>query len=174
MSRLAQLYASLEDNVEPVFSTPEEEKDNELKVIEANAELKNDGDEIDDLNNKEEELTAVASGVDAVAAEMRALIEHGVGLSVESAAFAHHAINAYLCQVGLTSDDVMPSLESFVDPDDRLYYTKVSLEAAESASESLWQKVVRLWKFIYEKVSGWIKSLLTKIGILKKKSNCSR
>ena len=167
MSRLAQLYASLEDNVEPVFSTPEEEKDNELKVLEANLALNEDGKEIEKLDDDGEKLKSIASGVDNVAAEMRALINNGGSLSVEAAVFAHHAINAHLRQIGLTADEIMPSLESFSDPDNREYYSQIALEAAEKTSTTLWEKLVKLWNYIKTKIANFYKSFREKISSMK-------
>ena len=90
-------------------------------------EVNNVADEIETLSGDSEELEDVADGLESLANEVQVIVDRGESLSVESAAFIHHAVGAYLNRIGLTSDELIPSIEAFgdpVDPDDRNSGTK--------------------------------------------------
>ena len=168
MSRLAELYASLEDKSST--NTEEMIKENKRNADEAIAALNEDGKEIENIDENTKKMKDSAKGVDDIAEEMRTLIEHGKGLSVESAAFAHHAINAHLRYIGLTADEIMPGLESFSDPDNREYYSQIALEAAEKTSSKIWANIKKYAEIAFEKIKAFFLKLRNMFPFLRKKT----
>ena len=170
MSRLAELYASLEDKENTSAPLTESEKEETVKASDAAlSEIKKDSSDIEDMVSDGDELKDTASGINSVVNEMRALVNNGGSLSVESAAFAHHAINAYLARIGIPTENVMPSLESFTNKEDSIYYTNVSIESGEKWHQRVLATLKRWWDKIVATAQNLLKKITEYIPFLRKK-----
>lgn len=176
MNKLARLYASLE--AEAVVINELEEDDSSVNSIDA--EIKVECDKVIQLGVDSDELGDVAEGVEKIAEEMRVIIADGDFLSVESAAFARIAINAYTSKIGLTPYYVISSLEAFVTPTISIEETSKVLTTLKSIGNTIYQTLLKAWEFmknvfhklfgdIYSKLPAYIeknKTLITRVRVL--------
>lgn len=123
------------------------------------------------LNLQHDEIDShveAIDGVQEIAAEMRSLLDNNECLSVESAAFAHHAINTYLSKIGLTSRDAMPSIEAFAGKG-AYSATVISLEEVEEKTDNLWQKLLKLLSKALAMARNFFDKIFANIGALEKR-----
>lgn len=126
MSRLSELYASLEDtNIDDIGN----ELTEFFNVNEDVNKISFSAGEINDLEENSTELEFAYNGIKKLSTEMKRMQNAGETFSLENAIFAHIAVNAYISRLGLSANDVMPSLEAFVSGATSFDNTIASLES---------------------------------------------
>ena len=80
MSRLAELYASLEDKEMDVATTKSEVTEDRIKIEEAKAEVAGVIAKVDMKLEEASDLGVIKEGIETIAEEMRVLIDNNTGL----------------------------------------------------------------------------------------------
>lgn len=176
----SSLFASLEDfdDVENDVAIDETEVDNVLdtsdvgevseEVTEDIAITQNDAASI-------ESYLRVIDSMESLHTTLKDTLATG-GLSKDSAIMMNHAMEGYAIAMGLQfRDEMLPSVENYGSSDSRALSTEISLESVadsiSSAGKYVWDKLVKMWNWITEKVSGLfnpLKNLYNKIDALER------
>jgi len=117
-----------------------------------------------------EELEEAEEGLEAIYASLEASLEHG-GLDPTAAAFAHHAVHSYVNRLGMSSNDIMPSLESFGGSSRRTSATTVSMETIGETLKKIWAAIKAAVEKAINAVTNFFRKLFDGMGRLEKKFN---
>ena len=145
----APLSDAVTDAEAPALVLPESEG-SDVQLIEAEEEVETAQDAV-------AEMTAVAEGLEAIAASMEATINDG-GLTLQAAEFCGLAVESHLSRIGI-DQPVMLSLENFGGATARARATTASLEGIQETIAKIWAAI----KATIIKLTAFIKSFLAQV-----------
>ena len=104
-----------------------------------------------------ERLTDIATGMEAVCAELEASLETG-GLSPQAASLLNVAVEAYTRPLGL-EEALVPSTEAFGGEQSREAATRVSLEAVNVTLKKVWDAIKAAARKVWDAIVSFVKKL---------------
>lgn len=173
MSRLAQLFVSMENEEEIIEIVEDGTIEDSMEY--ALLEVEEAAEEVEAAEEDVEELEEIEDGLGDVVEEMEESMERFGGLDQQAAAFAHIAVQAYAARLGLSSDSMLPSLESFGGDSGKQGATQISMEGIKDTIKKIWvaikaavQKAIKAVKDFFAKIFGGVDKVLLRAEALQK------
>ena len=121
--------------------------------------------EITSLEEQQEVLEYGLEGLIKISESIENTLKYN-GVNVKSAQFIHLAVNGYIGRLGMSSIELIPSIESFNENYNQSI-TRISLENIKEKALRLWNKIKTIVSNIWESIknffsrwSKWIKEML--------------
>lgn len=166
---LQEYFVSTESQEETVetMTLAESMEAEMLEVEEAQRESEDAADDV-------RELESIADGLESIVADAEASLEDG-GLDESAARYLGHAVNAHTSRLGLESDKIVASLESFGGATGRTEATTISVESLKDTIKRIWnaiktavKKAMEAVANFFAKIFGGAKKLESRAAALEK------
>lgn len=173
---IKQYFPSMESAEEEIVDVNETlpvevSADNTLE--EEIAEVKDATIEVVEAEDDVEQLKEIAAGLESIVVSLEQSLEDG-GLGAQSAIFMNHAVAGYTARLGLESDTVVASLESFGGASGQAAATTVSMEGVKEtlqrvvkAIQEAIKKAIAATANLFNKLFGGFEKLKARATALK-------
>lgn len=119
------------------------------------AEVAEDSGDIEDFSGAIDGAQSDTESLGDIQDVMAESVESGEGLSEDAAKISEIAIENICTRLGIRSNRVMPSLESFGSKNSRLTATKVAMEGVGDKIKEIWLAIKRAFASVWQKIKDF-------------------
>lgn len=140
----------------------------ELEIEQGVSQISQDAVDADELSQAVTDAGADADTLDQIQQVMSDSVAQGEGLSEDAAAIAQVAVEAICKRLGMSSQNVMPSMESFGSKNSRVSATRFSMESITDKLKTIWEAIRKAFATMWQKIKDFFAKFFSNTEKVKK------